>query len=151
MDPISIIVTALAAGAAAALRPTAEAAIKDAYAGLKLLVQRKYSQVDVAPLEQKPASEAKQASLAEDLSEAGATADLELLAQAKALLLAIKQHAPEAAKAIGIDLKEVEAHHFRVGKVTAEGTGIRVEQGRFSGDIDIGEVSAGDVGPHDPS
>jgi hypothetical protein len=34
MDPISIIVSALASGAAAGLKPTAEKAIKEAYASL---------------------------------------------------------------------------------------------------------------------
>ena len=42
MDPISIIITALALGAAAGLKPTAEIAIKDAYAGLKKIIQDKY-------------------------------------------------------------------------------------------------------------
>ena len=39
MDPITIIVTALALGAAAGLKPTAEQAVKVAYAGLKKLIQ----------------------------------------------------------------------------------------------------------------
>ena len=33
MDPVSIVVSALVAGAAAALKPTAEQAVKDAYSG----------------------------------------------------------------------------------------------------------------------
>jgi hypothetical protein len=41
MDPISLIVAALAAGASAALRDTAGQAVKDAYAGLKSLLRRK--------------------------------------------------------------------------------------------------------------
>jgi hypothetical protein len=39
MDPITIIVTALALGAAAGLKPTAEQAVQDAYAGVKRLIQ----------------------------------------------------------------------------------------------------------------
>src|SRR2546421_1289448 len=46
MDPISIIVAALVTGAAAALKPTTEQVIKDAYAGMKGLVQRKYTRVE---------------------------------------------------------------------------------------------------------
>jgi hypothetical protein len=65
MDPITIIVTALAAGAAAGLKPTAEQAIKDAYAGIKVLMLRKYETLSLEALEQKPDSETKQASLAE--------------------------------------------------------------------------------------
>ena len=41
MDPVSLIVTALAAGAVAGAENTATEAIKDAYAGLKALVQRR--------------------------------------------------------------------------------------------------------------
>ena len=37
MDPVTIIVTALALGAAAGLKPVAEQAVKDAYAGIKTL------------------------------------------------------------------------------------------------------------------
>jgi hypothetical protein len=38
MDPISAVVTALALGAAAALREISSEAVKDAYAGLKVLI-----------------------------------------------------------------------------------------------------------------
>jgi hypothetical protein len=41
MDPVSLIVAALAAGASAALKDTAGQAVKDAYAGLKSLLKRK--------------------------------------------------------------------------------------------------------------
>jgi hypothetical protein len=41
MDPLSLIVAALTAGAAAAAKDTAGAAIKDGYQGLKALLQRK--------------------------------------------------------------------------------------------------------------
>ncbi len=67
MDPISIIVTALVAGAATALKPMTEQAIKDAYAGIKGLIQRKYGRVDVGMLETDPTSKARQAVVKEDL------------------------------------------------------------------------------------
>jgi hypothetical protein len=50
MDPLTSLVTALVAGAAAALKPTVEQVVKDSYAGLKALIQRKYAQVDVNQL-----------------------------------------------------------------------------------------------------
>ena len=43
MDPIALILSALAAGATAAAKDTASEAIKDAYQGLKVLVQRHFS------------------------------------------------------------------------------------------------------------
>jgi hypothetical protein len=41
MDPLTSLVTALAAGATTALRPTVEQAVEDSYAALKL-VEPKY-------------------------------------------------------------------------------------------------------------
>ena len=41
MDPVTLILTALVAGAAAGMKDTASSAIKDAYNGLKGLVRRK--------------------------------------------------------------------------------------------------------------
>lgn len=41
MDPISLIVGALASGAASGLTDSATAAVKDAYAGLRDLVRRR--------------------------------------------------------------------------------------------------------------
>lgn len=143
MDPITIIVTALAAGAAAGLKPTAEKVVKDAYAGIKALIQRKYARVNLSPLEAKPESEAKRASVQEDLADAGADGDQELLAQAKVLIDVVEQHDRAAARAIGVDLEEVKAEFLRVQKVTAEGTGVKVRRGEFTGGIDIGEVEAG--------
>ena len=83
MDPITIIVTALAAGAAEGLKPTAEQVIKDAYACVKALIQGKYAISSMESLEQKPDSEFKQKSVAEDLAGVGADKDKELLDQAK--------------------------------------------------------------------
>ena len=72
MEPVTIIVAALAAGAAAALKSTAEQAINDLYAGFKALIQRKYGIASVEALERKPDSEAKRTSVTEDLTDAGA-------------------------------------------------------------------------------
>lgn len=68
MDPITMIVSAIALGAAAGLKPTAEQAVKDAYAGLKALIQLKYANVSLAPLEEAPESEARRAVVEEDLA-----------------------------------------------------------------------------------
>src|SRR5260370_24017348 len=107
MDPISIIVMALVSGAAAAIKPTTEQAIKDSYAGIKGLIQRKFGRVDVAVLETDPASKARQAVVQEDLEKAGAGQDEELLRQAKALLDTIQTHAPDAPRAVGVDLEDI--------------------------------------------
>ncbi|HUZ39247.1 MAG TPA: hypothetical protein VMV17_23235 [Streptosporangiaceae bacterium] len=43
MDPVTLIVTALAAGSASGLAETASAAVKDAYASLKALVTKRFA------------------------------------------------------------------------------------------------------------
>jgi len=146
MDPIGIIVSALTSGAAAGLKPTAENAIKDAYAGLKSMIQRKYSRIDLLPLENKPESQSKRESVAEDLVDAGATGDQELLDLAKAVIDAVAVHDKAAATVVGVDLEEVKAAYLDIKKVTTSGAGIRIKKSEFEGGIDIGEVNAGEAG-----
>jgi hypothetical protein len=102
MDPISIIVLALAAGAAAASKDVAAQAVKDGYAGLKALIIRKFGskgdvQGAVDQAEKKPDSEARQAVLKEELQAAGADKDDDLLKQAQALIELLKQHGASGA------------------------------------------------------
>ena len=89
MDPITLIVTALAAGAALGVTDTASATVKDAYAGLKALVKRRLgggpdAELVLAKHEQAP--ETWQAPLMAELAEAGADGDRDLIAAAQALL-----------------------------------------------------------------
>jgi hypothetical protein len=62
------------------------------------------------------------------------------------LLEAIQRHAPEGAAAIDVDLKEIEGASLAIRRVIASGTGLKVEQGKFSGDITIEDVQAGRQG-----
>ena len=89
MDPITLIVTALTAGAATGLQDTASAMVKDAYASLKALVRKRLgddpgAEMVLARHEQAP--ETWQAPLREELARAGADGDGDLIAAAKALL-----------------------------------------------------------------
>ncbi len=89
MDPIALIVTALAAGAALGVQDTAAAMVKDAYASLKALVRRRLggdpgAEMVLARHEQAP--ETWQAPLMAELARAGADGDSDLIAAAKALL-----------------------------------------------------------------
>lgn len=147
-DPISIVVAALVAGASAGLKDTVAGAIRDAYGGLKGPLLKRFPGLDVSAVEQMPASESKRESLKEDLSAMGgvSSTDSELLDAAERLVQAVKSNAPEAAAAVGVDLKEVEAEALRIRSVRSSGTGVRVEQGVFHGDIEIGDVQAGQHG-----
>jgi RIP homotypic interaction motif len=89
MDPITLIVTALAAGAALGVQDTASAMIKDAYASLKALARRRLGGDPGAELvlaRHEQASETWQAPLMTELARAGAEGDGELITAAKALL-----------------------------------------------------------------
>lgn len=148
MDPISLIVTALVAGAAAGLKPTAEQAVKDAYAGLKALIQHNYTAVvpSVEQLENNPESKARRAVVEEDLSKTGADGDAKLLMQANAMLDAVKTHDLEAARVVGVSLKDIEGATLRLNEILAQGTGpvtgVEIKNAKISGDIDISGVQA---------
>ena len=99
MDPISLIIAAITAGAAAALKDTAGAAIKDTYSGLRLLVKRRLgggpaAEAKVEVVERQPGSDA--GPLKAQLEAAGAADDTELLRAARALLERVD---PEGARA----------------------------------------------------
>jgi hypothetical protein len=146
MDPLTSIVTALVAGAVAGLKPTAEQVIKDAYAGLKALITRKYTTVSLDLLEQNPSSENRKAVVKEDLEKAAAAEDPEVLGKAKDLLEAIKSYAPATADAIGVDLQDIEAASLIIADIIATGTGVKAEKVKTSGDISITGVRAGGIG-----
>ena len=109
MEPISMLVTAIVSGAAAALEPTAGQAVKDAYAGLKALIKRKWDGVGVESVERDPRSVSRRDVLKDDLAKTSAPRDEEVLAKAQELLQAVRLHAPHAAQAAGISLAEIEA------------------------------------------
>jgi hypothetical protein len=89
MDPITLIVTALAAGAASGLKDTASEMLKDAYAGLKNLVKNRLGggpDADLVLAKHEQAPETWQAPLKSELAGAGADSDQRLIDAAKALL-----------------------------------------------------------------
>ncbi len=89
MDPVTLIVAALVAGAAVGLKDTASSAVKDAYNGLKGLVQRKLadrpdSELVLARHEQDP--QVWDRPLAQELTAAGAGDDPAVVTAAQALM-----------------------------------------------------------------
>jgi len=96
MEPISLIVTALTAGAVAAAKDTAEKGVKDAYQGLKTLIKRKFTNDALAQamVEAKP-DEIRQAEglLTNKITNAGVDKDEEVLQAAQMLLKQLKSEA----------------------------------------------------------
>src|ERR1700722_7043347 len=75
MDPVSMIVGALASGAASGLTKGAGNAISDAYGALKNLITKRYPSVSTAGVENKPTSDVQKGALQESLSDEGAGSD----------------------------------------------------------------------------
>jgi hypothetical protein len=151
MEPISAIVLSLALGAGAiASKEVVSALVKDAYTALKDLIKNRYPKVPLDQLEQAPGSKNRRAVIEEDLTASGAGQDEELAAAARKLIELVQRHDPAAASAIGVDLKDVAAANLRLADIAASGTGVRVEGGSFTGDIEISGVRAG-VPPGGPA
>lgn len=89
MDPISLIIAALVAGAAAGAKDTASSAVKDAYEGLKGLIRRRFGGDQAAEAELRKAEETPvgdHSALSARLEAAGAADDAELLRAAQEVL-----------------------------------------------------------------
>jgi hypothetical protein len=89
MDPITLILSSLAAGAAAAAKDTASTAVKDAYQALKSLVQHHFSgkseaEVALANYEKKP--EVWKEPVKDALTQTGADSNESIIKAARALM-----------------------------------------------------------------
>jgi hypothetical protein len=153
MDPLTSLVTALAAGAAGALQSTVEQGIKDGYAALKGLIQRKYARVNIDLLEQDPASESRRGVVKEDLAKTDAANDEELLHTAQVLLEAIERQTPETARAIGVDVEDMRAAALTIRHIRAQGsaTAVRARKLDVGGEVHIEDVQADDRGGPPPN
>ena len=101
MDPVTLIVTALAAGAASALQDGTAEAVKGAYARLKALVKKRFAgsaKAEVVLAEHEAAPQTWEAPLAAELSAAGADADAYLVAAAQALMSLVDEAGSRSGK-----------------------------------------------------
>ncbi|CAK8712953.1 MAG: hypothetical protein CDV28_1337 [Candidatus Electronema aureum] len=125
MEPVTTtIVAAVALGAAESLKNVAAAAVKDAYNGLKQLIQSRYGgNADVTDavdlVSQKPEAAPRRQMLEQALKDAGVDKDQELHQLAQQLLAALKKQ-PGGEEAIR--QTTVEQHVVGHGNVVA-GTG----------------------------
>ena len=89
MDPVSVVLAALAAGATAAAKDTASQAVKDAYAGFKALVKKRFEkkpQAEVVLAEYEHDPDTWEKPLQKLLVETGADQDEALVRQAQQVL-----------------------------------------------------------------
>ena len=101
MDPVTLVVTALAAGAASALQDGTSSAVKDAYARLKALVMKRLAGRPAGELvlaEHGAAPQTWEAPLAAELSAAGAGDDAGLVAAARVLMSLVDEAGSRSGK-----------------------------------------------------
>ena len=101
MDPVSLIVMALAAGAGLGLKDVASSAVMDAYNGLKALVQRKLAgrpKGELVLAEHEQAPQVWDKPLAEELTAAEAANDQELVTAAQAVMALVDPAGSAAGK-----------------------------------------------------
>jgi hypothetical protein len=142
MDPLTTLVTALVLGAAAGLQATAKEVVKSGYAGIKLLISRRFPAVDLGQLEKDPKSEGRRAILLEELTKSGVAEDTELVRQAKTLIATIERSSPKAAEVVGIDLEKVRAGNISLRDIVSSGVGIRAHD-VIAKDITVEAIRAG--------
>jgi hypothetical protein len=150
MDPLTIIVSALAAGASAlgagavkGLTNAASDAVASAYRRLKERVLQYATEAGVDSIERKPESVAKRESLIEDLAGTAAEEDEQLLVVARELVEQLKAGQPQAGRAIGVDLEQIEGESLRIERVRAQGTGVQVKGARIRRGIHISDIDSG--------
>jgi hypothetical protein len=132
MDPASLVVAALVAGASAGLGETATSAVKDAYAGLKRLLQRAFESNPDAEHALRKAEENPEAygpALALEVRASNAAADPDIVAAAEQLRAALE------GAGVGSDVHHVEVR----------------DQGQVGMVGPHGRVSMGTNQPHPPT
>lgn len=145
MDPISVVVAAVALGASDGVSDTSKKLVSDTYEALRALISRKYSSVtaEVEGLEGEPEEELRRALLTKKLSEAGASDDQELADRAQNVLTAVTDHAPELPPSVRIVLRrthvggDIEVNDVAV----AGGSGVFTEDLQATGSLQISGVA----------
>jgi hypothetical protein len=125
MGPVTLIVTALAAGAATGLTDAASQLVKDAYGGLKALVMRRVKGTlagEVAVIEHEKDPKTWQAPLAKTLTAAGAEQDHDLVEAAQRLLQLLD---PDGASAGAYTVTVTAEGHHSVAAQSIYG-GVRI-------------------------
>jgi hypothetical protein len=145
MDPVTLIVTALATGAAAAAKDIGGDAVKSAFNGLKnFIAQRFGGKPDVveavAKVEQSPDSNGRKETLKEELQAVGADQDQELLAKVQEFVKLLESKGVSVNQSIGNVTATVSGGGTAVGAIQIGGN---------AGPINIGNTTTNRSGGTD--
>ncbi len=142
MEPISALVTIIAAGAASALRETASQAVKDAYAGVKAILAHQLK--SYAGLEAAPRDEDKKKAVADELKNSAANDDSNLLEQIKTLEAALRADPQGSLQKSGVSIEDLNAANDILIKDVKYGQYFKVHRViSRTGKIEITGVSGG--------
>jgi len=97
-----------------------------------------------------PEAEKRRAVLEEALTDAGATEDATLLAAAKAVHVAVEQHAPDLPQGIGMDIGLLKAAVLEVENVQAAagGNGVKIDTADIAGAAKFKNIGGGGSHPN---
>lgn len=141
---LMLLFNAVVAGAAAALKPTAQQAITDAYSGLKKLFGKQLAARDIEAIEQAPTAPENQQALQAALKNSSALADVDILEQAQLLLQQIERYDVDAALDAGITIADLHANtEIDIEDLIAYGGAVKVTGLNAGGAIRIKGVQAG--------
>jgi hypothetical protein len=147
LDPVTIIVTALAIGASEGARETAKHVVVDGYNAIKRAITDRYATAtaDLTGLESEPEDPLRRTLLAQTLGKAGAGNDEQLEEMAKALLDLIAEHAPDAAQTVGVKLERIAATgDIEITDIAAQGgSGVIATDVTAGGSFKVSGVRAG--------
>jgi hypothetical protein len=148
MEPISLIVSALAMGAVAAAKQVGGQASQDAYAGLKRLIEDRYKRGGaIQALQEDPSFESQKKALEDTLTKAGADKDPDVVTSAKVVTQALAAVPQAGLAAVGIDFERVKAVNAQIGDIDVLGlaTALRMR------DSDVTGLKVGNVKVHNPN
>ncbi|MCP2298320.1 hypothetical protein APR11_004765 [Nocardia amikacinitolerans] len=152
MDPVSIVVGAIATGAAVGVGDVTRQGIVDLYEGIKARIAARFGSAaaDLAAVEAEPEEPLRRQLLAKTLDKAGAGEDAELVADAHELLRQVVELAPEAAMSVGIELRRVETGgDIEVSDIDLQGTGgVSATDVSAGGSLRISGVKVRQEPPH---
>lgn len=106
MEPISALVAIIAAGATSALKDTASAAVKDAYAAVKAIL--KHHLGSWAGLEADPKNQETRDAVADELKQSAANDDVEVINRIKDLQAALKAEPPATLERQGVSVADID-------------------------------------------
>jgi hypothetical protein len=143
MTPYELFVQILASGAA---QREQSADLTKAYSALRGHLTQHYPDLDLTPLEKRPDSASKRASLVEDMKETAVASDQTLLTLAIQLVAALVAHPSSADQPVAVELEEVRAELIRLANIRSSGKATRLKRARACQlTIDDAQAGAGDA------